>query len=141
MFYQRDGDGLERFDSRSDEGIFLGYSTHSKAYKCFNKRLKKVVESVNVKVDEDLHKGRQTIVNQIEDSHIEDEEQFDGEQEEAPSKSPNRYVQKNHPEDQIVGNRNEGVQTRKRLAINNEQVNFFLMSEMEPKTYDEATTD
>jgi hypothetical protein len=32
---------LGKFDSRSDEGILLGYSSRSKGYKCYNKRLKK----------------------------------------------------------------------------------------------------
>lgn len=42
------------FDSWVDEGIFLGYSPRSKAYKCYNYRLKKIVESIDVNVDEDL---------------------------------------------------------------------------------------
>ena len=37
---------------KSDEGIFLGYSTRSKAYKCLNINTNKVVESANVKFDE-----------------------------------------------------------------------------------------
>jgi len=32
----RKGSNLGKFDDRSDEGIFLGYSSHSKAYKCYN---------------------------------------------------------------------------------------------------------
>ncbi|MGI4458282.1 hypothetical protein ACR2WA_25455, partial [Klebsiella pneumoniae] len=43
---------IGKFDSRSDEGIFLGYSSKSKAYRCFNKRLQKIVESTKVKIDE-----------------------------------------------------------------------------------------
>ena len=31
-------DNLGKFDSKADEGIFLGYSTSSKAYRVFNKR-------------------------------------------------------------------------------------------------------
>lgn len=46
-------------------------------------------------------------------------------------------MQKNHLEDQIIDNKNDGVQTR-RKAKNTEQVKFYLMIEMEPKTYDEA---
>lgn len=53
-FIRRDDDGLGSFVARCDEGILLGYSTHSKVYKYFNKCLKKVIESVNVRVDEDL---------------------------------------------------------------------------------------
>ena len=37
---------------KSEEGIFLGYSTRSKAYKCLNINTNKVVESKNVKFDE-----------------------------------------------------------------------------------------
>ena len=49
-------DNLRKFNSRSDEGIFLGYSTSKKAYKCYNKRLRRIVESIDVKVDEELPK-------------------------------------------------------------------------------------
>jgi len=50
-YIKRDED-LGKFDARCDEEIFLGYSNQSKAYQCFNKRLKKIVETANVKVDE-----------------------------------------------------------------------------------------
>ena len=43
---------LGKFDPRSDETIFLGYSSHSKAYKVFNKRTLCVEESVHVFFDE-----------------------------------------------------------------------------------------
>jgi hypothetical protein len=39
---------LGKFDSKSDEGIFLGYSTNSRAYRVFNKRTETVMESINV---------------------------------------------------------------------------------------------
>ena len=41
-----------KFYVKSDEGIFLGYSTRSKTYKCLNDNTKKVVESANVNFDE-----------------------------------------------------------------------------------------
>ena len=43
---------LGKFDAKSDEGIFLGYSSISKAYRVFNKRLEKVEESIHVIFDE-----------------------------------------------------------------------------------------
>ena len=42
----------EKFDAKSEEGIFLGYSTRSKAYKCLITNTKKIVESANVNFDE-----------------------------------------------------------------------------------------
>jgi hypothetical protein len=43
-----DRENLGKFDSKSDEGIFLGYSTNSRAYKVFNKRTETVMEFINV---------------------------------------------------------------------------------------------
>ena len=41
-------DNLENFDAKSDVGIFLGYSTSSKAFRVFNKRTMVVEESIHV---------------------------------------------------------------------------------------------
>ena len=49
--YIRREDRTGKFDSRVDEGIFLGYSSTRKAYKCFNLKLNRIVESINVKID------------------------------------------------------------------------------------------
>ncbi|GLJ31039.1 hypothetical protein SUGI_0621090 [Cryptomeria japonica] len=92
-FIKKDEQDLGGFESWSDEGILLGYSTHSKAYKCYNKRLRKVVESVNVKVDEDPFKGNQLLAPYSEFLDDEDERQPKNESEEqAPSKTPNQYI-------------------------------------------------
>ena len=47
-------DNLGKFDARSDEAIFLGYSPTSKAYKVLNKRTKRVEESIHVVFDENV---------------------------------------------------------------------------------------
>ena len=41
-----------KLDAKGEEGILLGYSSRREAYKCFNTNTNKIVESVNVKVDE-----------------------------------------------------------------------------------------
>ena len=51
-FYILKNDRNGKFDAKSDKGIFLGYSTRSKAYKFLNTNTNKVVESVNVNFDE-----------------------------------------------------------------------------------------
>ena len=35
-----DKENLRKFNAKSDEGIFLGYSTNSRAYRVYNKRTK-----------------------------------------------------------------------------------------------------
>ena len=47
-----DWENLENFDAKSDEGIFLKYSTTSRAYRVFNKRIKIVMESINVVIND-----------------------------------------------------------------------------------------
>ena len=51
-FILKDRENVGKFDSRNDEGIFLGYSSTSKAYRVYNKRTKKVMETINVVIDE-----------------------------------------------------------------------------------------
>jgi hypothetical protein len=51
-YIKREDNKVVKFDSRFDEGILIGYSSKIKAYKCYNLRLNKIVESINVKVDE-----------------------------------------------------------------------------------------
>ncbi|KAH0645174.1 hypothetical protein KY284_033058 [Solanum tuberosum] len=45
-------DDLRKFDPRSDEGIFVGYSSSSKTYRVFNKRTLCIEKSVHVIFDE-----------------------------------------------------------------------------------------
>ena len=42
-YIKRNKDDLGKFDSRTDEGIFLGYSSTKNSYRCYNKRLHKIV--------------------------------------------------------------------------------------------------
>ena len=45
-------DDLGKFDSRSDEGVFVGYSSSSKAYRIFNKQTQCIEESIHIVFDE-----------------------------------------------------------------------------------------
>ena len=51
-YIKRYDDDLGKFDSRNDEGIFLGYLPTKNTYKCYNFKLHKIVESEKVKVDD-----------------------------------------------------------------------------------------
>jgi hypothetical protein len=47
-------ENLGKYDGRDDEGIFLGYATNNKGYICYNKRLHKLVDCIDIKVDEEI---------------------------------------------------------------------------------------
>ena len=51
-FVLKDGEHLGKFDVKADEGIFLGYSLESKAYRVYVIEHQKVVESLNVTFDD-----------------------------------------------------------------------------------------
>ena len=55
-FVMNDGkDDLGKFDPRSDEGVFVGYSSSSKAYRIFNKRTECIEKSIHVVFNEDVN--------------------------------------------------------------------------------------
>ena len=51
----RDRENLGKFDTKSDEGIFLGYSLNSRAYRVLNKRTGVIQESINVVIDDNVN--------------------------------------------------------------------------------------
>ena len=51
-FILKDDEQLGKFESKAHEGIFLGYSLESKAYRVYVIDHKKVIESMNVTFDD-----------------------------------------------------------------------------------------
>ena len=68
-----------KFDGRADEGIFLGYATNNKGYRWFNKGIHKLVDCIDVQIDEEAPvKDQQRIrtkPNEKYDDNNEDKEQ------------------------------------------------------------------
>ena len=48
----KQGINLDKFEAKTDLGIFVGYSPNSKAYRIWNKRTSTIQESIHVKFDE-----------------------------------------------------------------------------------------
>ena len=48
-----------KFDVKGHEGIFVGYSCLSKAYKCLNLSTHKIIESAHVRIDEFAKKSEE----------------------------------------------------------------------------------
>ena len=142
---------IGKFDSRSDEGIFLGYSERSKAYRVFNRRTLVVEESVHVKfIERQPHRSDHTIIisESIEPSAViapetgKDSHSLDGEMQNQAEEAtepltvppPWRFT-KNHPSANILGSIDEGIQTRSRLR---EDLNVAFTSQIEPRKVDDA---
>ena len=135
-FILKDRENVGKFDSQSDEGIFLGYSFTSKAYRVYNKRTMKVMETVNVVIDESLDssskKGIKELTKEIlppeprivqeivehepaspstpsTPSVVEDSADIttSPDSESHEEKGPSSRIKLNHPPEDIVGNLNE----------------------------------
>ena len=66
FIHNNEKDNLSKFDPKYDEGIFLGYSTSSKAFRVFNKRTLVVEETIHVVFEES---------RDLNDHHREEEEE------------------------------------------------------------------
>jgi hypothetical protein len=53
-YIKKNDENIGKYDDRADEGIFLGCATNSKGYRCYNKRLHKLVDCIDIKVDEEI---------------------------------------------------------------------------------------
>jgi hypothetical protein len=51
-YIKREYGRMGKFDSRVEKGVLVGYSSTRKAYKCYNIRLNKLVENINITIDE-----------------------------------------------------------------------------------------
>jgi transposase InsO family protein len=156
-YIKNNNENLGKYDDRADEGIFLGYATNSKGYRCFNKILYKLVDCIDLKVDEGVPVREVSNIEsatedtaEAEDEQVQESEGEDSEldtntlqdsNQEIKTKTPSRVIRKNHPEHQIVGHLNQGVQTRKQLNNVSEQSQIAFLSLLEPKDFNAANED
>ncbi|GJR08837.1 hypothetical protein Tco_0791489 [Tanacetum coccineum] len=139
-------DYLTKFDPKSYECVFLGYSQNSKAYIILNKHRTKVEESLNVTFDES---PPPTKLSPLVDDDVGEEEAIrnntkvvnnNNEEDEwtEVDKVINIKESKNHSLDQVIGNLNQ--RTLRSQAQNHS--NFFcFISTIEPKNVNEALKD
>jgi FtsZ-interacting cell division protein YlmF len=158
-YIKNNNENLGKYDDRDDEGIFLGYDTNSKGYRCFNKRLYKLVDCIDLKVDEGVlarevsniesatEKTIEVEYEQVQESEKEDSEldedrktQVDSNKQKTSNPS-SRITQKNHPTSQIIDEKYKGVQTRRRIIKDTDQSHIVFISMVEPKNFNESNKD
>lgn len=148
-YIRKDREQIRKMDPKSDEGIFLGYSTNIRTYRVFNSRIKIMMESINVIIDDKHEEENVTddcgimfdIPNssksESESTVIKSDPSSNSSELEPPNKGPSIRVQKDHPADLIIGDPNSGVTTRSKEVISNS----CFVSKIEPKNVKEALND
>jgi hypothetical protein len=112
------------------------------------------VESINLTIyetgrPESKEEENKSMEQIFEEEEVEDE--VEEEDEENPTetkeqvqqvypKTPRKRVQKNHPLDQIIGNKDVGVETRRKIR-SPEQTHLALLSTIEPNCFEESNKD
>ena len=126
-------DNLGKFDAKSDEGIFLGYSSNSKAFRIYKKRTMIIKESIHVAFYEtNPIRSRKEILddikNSLEDMHIHkkghkgkgngnnEDSQIDEIKTSTDTNLPKGWrTSRYHPLDNIIGDISKGGTTRHSL--------------------------
>jgi hypothetical protein len=113
-YIKREDGRMGKFDSHVDKVILVGYSSTRKAYKWYNLILNKVVERINVTIDEtkgpeskeEENKSMDQLFEEEDEKEVEEEDEDEENPTEAEEKvqqvspkTPNKQVQKNHPSD------------------------------------------
>ena len=89
-------DDLGKFDPRRDEGVFVGYSSSSKAYRILNKRTQCIGESIHVVFDEDGILRNNGSNDEDDVIKLFNSQEIEGSEAEAGQQLKNDYDDQNH---------------------------------------------
>ena len=136
-------DYLTKFDPKSYEGVFLGYSQTSKAYIVLNKETLRVEESLNITFDESPPPSK---TSPLVDDDLVESQAMDNQvtiENDKDEESPNQQIvnikeSKGHPLDNVIGKIGERTL---RSKAQNESIYFCFVSTIEPKNVNEALKD
>ena len=148
---------IDKFEAKSERGIFLGYSETSRAYRIYNLKTECVEESPHVVFDESTD-GLLSCRNKEDEDFIENEaNQKDSEEESnqiSKSKSQGEVTTaegnssiinvrelRDHPLDKIIGSLHEPPKTKSHFRIIEEMDSLALVSLIEPKNIESALSD
>ena len=118
----------------------MEYSSISKAYRVYKKRTKKVIETINVVIDEALDYGSKKISEEMPKEIL--PSKFKGVQEvvNQEEKGPSSRIKLNHPPEVIMGNMNE--LTLRKCTVDECVANFVSYScyllQVEPTKVEDA---
>jgi hypothetical protein len=118
-------------------------------------KIKQSCGSINVTIDEttrpkskeEENKSMEQLFEEEDEKEVEEENEdeenltkVEDQAQQVSPKTPRKQVQKNHPSDQIIGNKDAGVETRRKIH-SPEQKHLTLLSTIEPNCFEEANKD
>nr|GFA73125.1 retrovirus-related Pol polyprotein from transposon TNT 1-94 [Tanacetum cinerariifolium] len=62
-YITKNGENLDKMKEKGDSCILVGYSTQSKGYRVYNKRIKMIVESIHIRFDEIKEVSETSVAN------------------------------------------------------------------------------
>ncbi|GAA0146501.1 hypothetical protein LIER_06435 [Lithospermum erythrorhizon] len=152
----RNREPRQKFDVKSDEGIFLGYSGNNIALRVYKKHTQVIMESINVKV---VDKETRTPEEEEEDTTLtvtptvntNSDVQTEGAPPVKPTDDdsgidPAARIHRDHPVDNIIGQIDQGMTTRKKDRVDYRKIVGLLgetcfISTEEPKDVKIALLD
>ncbi|XP_050387942.1 uncharacterized protein LOC126804739 [Argentina anserina] len=160
----REGESLNKFVSRIDPCIFIGYDMNSSAYMVYNKITKKVVVTINVSVD-DMPSSQVdestscSMEKKDDDRNISTDDEDENLRHVSQKRTGFKQVQKDHDTSNVIEKMNDGIQTRNKTSqgdqlekaltcfveTHDKETNIIgccgFFSLVEPKTVKEALID
>nr|GEV36301.1 retrovirus-related Pol polyprotein from transposon TNT 1-94 [Tanacetum cinerariifolium] len=165
---KNDREEIGKLGAKGDIGFFIGYSADSYAYIIYNRRIKKIIETMNVSFDElsamafeqrssrlglqsmtsgqissglDLTYASSTITTQ-QPTEGELDLLFEAMYDDYIGGQPSAIGRTDHPLEQVIGEPSRPVLTRNQLRSDGDMCMYALsVSTMEPKNVKEAMTD
>ena len=96
-YIKREDGKMGKFDSFVEKWVLVGYSITRKAYKCYNLILNKVVEIINIKIDEIGRQELKEEENESMEQHYKeedkDEKEVEGEDKEDLTEREEKFQQ------------------------------------------------
>ncbi|KAA0037775.1 gag-pol polyprotein [Cucumis melo var. makuwa] len=161
-----DRDYHRKWDVKSDQGIFLGYSQNSRAYRVFNIKSGTVMETINVVVNDFESNANQFNIEDDETSIIPDvtstllkeipKDNYQSDSTKTNSEKitdevmndetvlvPSAHVKKNHPPSSIIGDPSAGITTRRKEKVDYTKMiaDLCYVSTIEPTSVENALND
>ncbi|KAL0548904.1 hypothetical protein IC582_013381 [Cucumis melo] len=154
-----------KWDVKSDQGIFLGYSQNSRAYRVFNIKSRTVMETINVLVNDfesnfnqfNIEDDETHVTPEVTSTPLDEMPKGDSQPDSAKTNSnitdevinneivlvPSAHVKKSHPSSSTIRDPSAGITTRRKEKVDYRKMiaDLCYVSAIEPTSVENALKD